>query len=270
MASRRINMGELDVSHLRRYWRLVDELERQLEQQQAAGQGLALTARKLDEAQPAGTRVYIGAYAQILGGFEHSHALQTLLLNDGAGPRVPWTLLRSIFEAGFWGTWLLEPGEGVERRRRGLRLEIRDMKQRDLFHESLSLADPKVRSTLAASGARSAKTYREEAQKLDMAWPRACQPINVVDEIPKLQQVRGLDTQFRGFVVAIWRLLSGMQHGYAYAILTNSDVTGRVEIPGGQQVTVSVNDNALHAAAVTSYSLLITAGQLYLERCRRV
>jgi hypothetical protein len=60
-----------------------------------------------------------------------------------------------------------------------------------------------------------------------------------------------------------------MQHGYAYAILTNSDVTGRVEIPGGQQVTVSVNDNALHAAAVTSYWLLITAAQLYLDRNRR-
>ena len=60
MASRRLNSGELDVGNLRRYWRLADEYERQMEQQQATRQGLRLTARKLDEAQPAGTRVYIG------------------------------------------------------------------------------------------------------------------------------------------------------------------------------------------------------------------
>jgi hypothetical protein len=197
VASRRIKIGELDVGNLRRYWQLIAEFERQLEQEQAAGQGLALTARKFDEAQPAGPRVYIGAYAQILGGIEHSDALQTLLLNDGAGPRVPWTLLRSIFEAGFWGTWLLEPAEGAERRRRGLRLEVRDMKQRAIFHESLTLADPEVRSTLAASNARPMKTYREEAEKLDMAWSLACQAPRAVDEIPKLQLVRGLDGESR-------------------------------------------------------------------------
>jgi hypothetical protein len=269
MAPGRINVGILDVRNLDRYWRLVDEFERQLEQQQEARPGLELTARKFDEAQPAGPRVYIGAYAQILGGSEHSHALRALLLHDGATPRVPWTLLRSVFEAGFWGTWLLEPGEGAERRRRGLRLEVRDMKQRALFRDSLSLADPKVRSSRAAGSARSTKTYHEEAQQLNMTWAITCQAPNIVDEIPKLGMVRGLDTESRGFVVAIWRLLSGMQHGYSYAIITNSDVTGRVEIPGGQQVTVSVNDNALHAAAVTSYWLLITAAQLYLERSRR-
>jgi len=99
--------------------------------------GPELTARKIDQAQPAGHRGYMLANAHIGSGLEHIATLRHLFVEYGVTPRVPWTLLRSVYEAGFWSTWILEPRDGAARRLRGLRAEVRGMRERREFYRVL-------------------------------------------------------------------------------------------------------------------------------------
>jgi hypothetical protein len=61
-------------------------------------------------------------------------------------------------------------------------------------------------------------TYRSEAAALGVPFDRVHQKINVTNELPQLNVVRG-EPDFAAFLEGTWRLLSGFEHGYSWALL---------------------------------------------------
>jgi len=224
-----------------------------------------LCPRMIDEPQPAGHRPWIGAGAQLASGWEHGEALWALITGDfGLTPRAPWSLLRSVFEAGFWTQWLLEPEDSLVRRRRGLRLEVLNHKQKHAWLGSYSL-DPEQEALVAADEKRVGDIYRAEASALGLTWAQASHTVVVVDELKKLRSVRSAGP-LGGVFVATWRSLSGFQHGYPYALIAHGDLGIEVPIPGGKNVSISINDDAFVGSLMASYGMMSDAAQLYVRR----
>jgi hypothetical protein len=261
-------MGELDLGEVPRQWDVIFRLADEVDQcEQSVDQGL--TARKFDQSHNGGHRGYILASGHIQSGLEHIEAMRSLLEHHGATPRAPWTLLRAVFESGFWATWLMEPTDGLVRRRRGLQLEVRGMVERTNFYDDFLRADPTERARVAAGHANHEKTYRAEATALGLEWGQAKNRIVLLDELKKLWLVRNLETELQGPTLAIWRSLSGMQHGYTYALLLHSDTDSEQPILGGQLARLTIKDSAFQALASSANLMLIEGMNLYLRRSRR-
>lgn len=261
--------GHLDLSGVIQQWDGLRKFERELLKPADQRTDLGLTARKFDEAQPAGHRVYIGAGSQISNGLEHIDALQTLLQHS-ATPRAPWTLLRSVYEAGFWACWLLEPNDGQTRRRRGLHAEVQSMKQRAAFYATFLRYKSEEPAKATRDHPRHEQTYRAECASLGLPWSLVSNKINVIDELDKLRYVQGLEKDIRAALQATWRSLSGMQHGHAYALMINSDMQpGVTKIAGGALGTITIKDEAFVAAVSAANMLLLESMKLYVLRCTR-
>lgn len=222
---------------------------------------LALTARKIDEAQPAGHRVYMAAHRHIDVGFDNLDALQSLLKHRGATPHAPWTLLRAVFEAGFWALWVLEPGDSRARRIRGLRSEVHDLRERESFYEEFAATvDPEVTAS-----------YQRDAKALGEPWGRIKDRIYVTGQLRSMAAIQGLGPEVPPrHIVGIWRGLSGLQHGLAYASLATSDTTRSVPIPGGEIAMLSINDEKFQAFGFGASWMLDQAARLYIRRSTRV
>lgn len=264
------DFGTLDLSSLIPQWQALEAAElRVTEWERRRDTGL-LTARKLDHGHPAGHRGYIAAYGYISSGMEHVGALQTLMATH-VTPRAPWTLLRSVFEAGFWAAWLLDPDDGPTRRRRGLQVEVQGMKQRKAFYDTALGHSSKDHAVATADHAGHFRTYRDEADKLGIKWEALNNRINVANELPKLRVVRLMEAPLQAAVAATWRSLSGMQHGYAYALVINSDghALGARDVQGGRMQTFTINDDAFLSSAAAANHLLRTGMDLFVERCSR-
>ena len=224
-----------------------------------------LTARFVDENQVAGTRVYFGAYAHIANAFEHHQALWALVSSDhGLTPHAPWTLMRSIFESGFWATWLLDPALSFHRRQRGLRLELVDRAEHDKWVRSLPLPEDQIKKATSESR-EPIKVYKNEAAQLHLNWKAASQRPSVVDELKKLSIYQRVGEAAPMFIAG-WRALSGLQHNMPYALQQVSDLDHRVPTIGGQTVTVSVKDDTFVFMGKLAYALLIEAAGLYIRR----
>lgn len=263
-------VGNLDLSVLGKQWAALDTFEQVIERTERQFEtSRLLTARKIDEGQVAGHRPYIAARAHLDGGMEHVHALQDLFEHVGASPRAPWTLLRSVFEAGFWATWILEPHDGELRRQRGLRVEARGLAERDNYYRALLINEPEALAVLEPEHAEQTRKLRDEASRLGLSWSKAKDRINVVFELERLETLR-TDPELRGPILGIWRSLSGMQHGYAYALMANSDMTDETPILGGARGTVSINDDAFIMAASGAHRLLLAGMTLLIERMTRL
>jgi len=91
----------------------------------------------------------------------------------------------------------------------------------------------------------------------------------VVQELDKLQAVRDLDPGTQGPTVGMWRSLSGMQHGHAYALVLNSIAHDEEEILGGRRQMVSISDNAFQTAAGAANLMVVNGMKLYIRRCTR-
>lgn len=222
----------------------------------------ALTSRRFDESQTAGHRSYFTAARYLGVAMDNHEALVALLTKHGAGFAAPYSLLRPMFEAGFFACWVLDPLDGLERRKRGLRCEINDERERTAFHEVLTaLPDVGnlVRDDLLERERTVGKKFRDEAAAIEMPWDVARQRVNVFQELPKLRYLAGQDVEVRTMVVAQWRLLSGMEHGLAYAMMRSSDVSKEVTIPGGQQVRLTINDDMFQNASKITIWLVIEA-----------
>jgi hypothetical protein len=125
--ARREHLGTIDWQNLPVYWQQVAELVARLEALwDRPRDPTALTARAFDEAQTAGTRTYIEAQRCLGVAIDNHEALLALLQADGATVWAPWSLIRPTVESSFLALWLLDPVSGLERRRRGLRLEVQD------------------------------------------------------------------------------------------------------------------------------------------------
>jgi hypothetical protein len=261
-------LGTFEASELFRQWDQLRQLEARREEV-VESTDLGFTARKFDEAKTAGHRPYILAGSHLSNGFEHIEVLRELFLKSGVTPRAPWTLLRSVFESGCWATWVLEPEDSLERRRRGLRGEVRSQIERDNFFNDFLRYQPQERDRIAADHREDEQVFRFEADELGLTWSQAKNKTNLVDELGKLKSVLNMDPDVRAATTAMWRSMSGMQHGHAYAVVLNSDVHNSVPVQGGALQTVTIKDNMFIAAAGSANTLMASAIELFIRRCTR-
>lgn len=258
-------LGEFDPSELFRQWDQIEMLYEKFEQVDRR-KDLGLTARKFDESKTAGHRGYIIAASHLGGGLEHINVIRHLFTEYGATPKAPWTLLRAVFEAGFWSTWLLEPDNGDERRRRGLQAEIRDNRERTAFYDSFLLHDPVARQERRADHDQDEQVYRREVADMGFTWQQMRERIQVVRELERLEVVKSMEPEVRDATVAFWRSLSGMQHGLAYAMVLSGEVHSTEEILGGARQLMTINDTMFIASAGAANTLLASGLDLYIRR----
>jgi hypothetical protein len=220
----------MQFGNLPDYWREVDAAFDRLQAQPSLSEHRLLTARAFDEAKPAGPRTYIEVERLLNVARANNHALVGLLTKHGATVWAPYSLLRPTFETSFDAL-----------------AEVRD-----LIHQQ------KHRDEIG-----SMRTYRAEAAALGIHWDRLGQKVNLVDEIPKPSAVQ--TGNLAPFIVATWRMLSGYEHGLAWASLRGFDSNRVAEVPGGVTIHMTINDDAFVMAGKTTYFLLLTACKL-LER----
>lgn len=270
VGSHSLPVGKLELGRFPETWHYLEELQRVAESlDKRYAKDVGLCARKIDEAQPAGRRVYASAWQQLGAGMEHLQTLRHVLVQLGATPRTPWVLVRAMFEAGFWATWLLEPDDGMARRRRGLRFEVRAAADRETWLDSLLKQQPNERDELRRHHETHERNFRSEAEALGLSWAQARQRINVTEELPKLTAVRRLGTELDGAALAQWRGLSGLSHGSAYTMAFMSDMSNERRTPGGAEATFTINDAAFEGAAQTANLLLIEGFGLLIRRMER-
>jgi hypothetical protein len=252
----------LDLGDLPRYWQLVTERYERVQHLPRRPPAQELTARVFDEAQPAGHRVYFAADRYLSVAMDNHLALLALLEHHGASHSAPWSLLRPAFECGFFACWVLDPDDGLQRRRRGLWCEVADEAERQRHMESLSTA-PETAKTVQAALARRRngpeKTYRSEAQSLGLEWGLIRRRPNVVDELPKLRFLAQESALIRATMVANWRMLSGYEHGLGWALMHGSDAKIHAKIPGGQEMELTIKDDAFVNSAKATMWLLLEA-----------
>ncbi|MER5335965.1 hypothetical protein [Micromonospora sp. NPDC002717] len=265
-----IPTGEtMDLGNLHLYWQLIEQEFQAIDGLPSLEGRHVLSARAFDQSQVAGPRTYIEV-ARYLGVARDNHqALLALLKHHGATLWAPWSLLRPTFETAFYAAWILDPDDGRERRARGLRCEVNDYYQQR-NHRAAFKAFPEAAKLIvereqwdAAHG--SLKTYREEAAALGRRWNEVQQKVNVVQELPKLTFVKD-QRESAPLFEAMWRLLSGYEHGLGWALMNGSKRKVEAEIPGGSTVNFTINDEAFVNAAKATYFLLLSACRLLRRR----
>lgn len=256
----------LDLGDLPRQWARLKTLYAAYDALPDNPSGPVLVDRYVDEQQTAGHRLYIGAAGHIDNAREHNDILRHLVNEVGPTPRVPWTVLRGVFESGFWACWLLEPRDGPERRKRGLRLEYLGHKQRQAFYKDYLRMHPDIRATVMQDLSENTETYKREAEDMGLSWALANQKIDVVGELERLEVVKSLDDGLEGQAPAVWRSLSGAQHGHAYALVHHSDLVEKAPVLGGRLGQVTVKDSALQTAWTMAHILHVTAVSLFVRR----
>jgi len=258
----------MNLDKLPQYWQVVANEFTRLENLPPLATGQLLSARAFDEAQPAGPRAYMGVTRYLEVARDNHHALMALLEHHGATLWAPWSLLRPIFETAFLAAWILDPEDGRERRARGLRCEVLDTYEQRR-HLAEFKAIPDVRDAIDANerkvDAGSMATYRTEAAALGRKFDTVRQRITVTTELPKLSFVAD-QAGFAAFLLATWRLLSGYEHGFGWALLKGSDATVSAHIPGGADMHLVINDEEFVNAAKSTYFLLLTACRLLARR----
>lgn len=258
----------MDLDNLDVYWQLIDQEFKAIDGLPSLEGHRLLSARAFDESQVAGHRPYIEAI-RYLGVARDNHlALLALLQHRGATLWAPWSLLRPSFETSFYAAWILDPEDGRERRTRGLRCEILDSFEMRRHRAALK-ALPQVRQLIEQDEQKfergSLKTYKEEAAKLGHPWDKIRQKVNVVDELPKLNFVKG-QRSFAPLLEATWRQLSGFEHGLGWALMSGSHFKVVGETPGGMSMEAVMKDDAFVMAAKSTYFLLLSACQLLRRR----
>lgn len=257
----------MDLDSLPHYWQGVDAAFARLEQLPDLAANRVLSARSFDESQPAGVRPYIEASRYLGVAMDNHRALVALLATHGATPWAPWSLMRPIFESSFLACWILDPEDGTTRRVRGLRCEVLDAYAKRTHTDSFKNI-PEVKDLIAASklesDAGAFKTYKDEAGQLNVNWDKMHQQINMIDEFRRVS-VLG-DGHMVAFAEYTWRLLSGFQHGRAFASVHGSDLRTVAEIPGGVNMELTIKDDVFVSAAKVSYFLLLTGCRLFEQR----
>jgi hypothetical protein len=264
-----IPTGEtMDLANLADYWRLIAQEFSRLESLPPLAPNRILSSRSFDEAQVAGPRTYMNTTRYLSVARDNHEALLALLKHYGATLWAPWSLLRPTFESAFLAAWILDPDDGRERRARGLRCEILDAYQQRRYRAAFKVL-PQARKLIEASEDHmergSLKTYRTEAAALGRTFDRLRQSIDVTAELHRLSFVRD-QSQIGPFLEATWRQLSGFEHGFGWALLSGTDRKVEVEIPGGVDAQLVINDESFVNAAKSTYFLLLFACRLFARR----
>ena len=261
--------GVLDLGDLPAYWTLLNREFQMLEDLPPLAEARLLSARAFDESRPAGHRTYMEAKRYLSVAKDNHQALLALLEHHGATLWAPWSLLRPVFEASFFASWILNPDTGLERRRRGLRCEVLDCYQQRAHRRAFKKL-PEARQLIEEAEREqeqgSLAVYRAEAAALGADFDRVIrQSVNIVDELPKLSFAKG-QPEFAAFLESTWRLLSGYEHGLGWAMLRGADRGQGTAIPGGMGMVLSINDEEFVLAAKVTYALLVNACRLFRAR----
>lgn len=227
----------------------------------------AITQRAIDEAQTAGYRLYTSAGSLIAAALDNLDALRVLLQQDGGGvgPWAPYNLVRGAFLPAVWAIWMLEPADSRERRIRGLRFAVVDEREWESFRSAFtSTANQAAHWT--SRHIEVSKTYRDEADDLGLQWSIARTPINLVQELPKLHTLRSVSGDSIAAVVGLWRGMSGIAHGYGYAVQALSDVQIKQKTSAGAAVTAFLNDERFSGTALLAGAVVVSAMSLYQVR----
>src|SRR5450759_3433442 len=209
MSPARISMGEMDFGRLANMRHVLDLSWANAERTMDLDVGHALTARRMDEAQVAGPRVYIGAHLHLL------NAMDKYLREFVAMPEF----------------------------------------------------SKRVGEEIARSQADVESVYLSEATALNLTYGQAKQPINVTEELPRLDATKAIGPESMAIVPACWRVLSGSQHGLPYALLHNSNIQVQAPVPGGQRVLASMKDEAFELYASVTLWLVWQACDRLTYRC---
>jgi hypothetical protein len=260
--------GVLNLGDLPEYWALLDHEFRTLDNLPSLAEARLLSARAFDESRTAGHRTYIEAKRYLSVANDNHEALLSLLKHRGATLWAPWSLLRPIFEASFFASWILDPDSGRDRRLRGLRCEVLDCFQQRA-HRAAFKKLPEMRQLIEDAERQldqgSLAVYRAEAAALGEPFDRVHQKINIVVELPKLSFAKA-QGDLVAFLEGTWRLLSGFEHGLGWAMLRGADRGAGTEIPGGMGMFLSIKDEEFVLAAKTTYALLVNACRLFKTR----
>jgi hypothetical protein len=260
----------MNLENLSDYVRQIGQEFNRLENLPPLAPNLALSARAFDEAQPAGPRTYMEADRYLAVARDNHEALLALLEHRGATLWAPWSLLRPTFEASFRAAWILDPEDGRQRRARGLRCEILGAYEQRRYRAAFkNVPHPELQELIRASEEQrdksSLSTYRAEAAALGWTFDKLNQKIDVIAELPKLSFVKAR-SDFGALLEAIWRQLSGFEHGLSWALLSGTDWKEEVAVPGGASLHLVIKDEAFVHAAKVTYFLLLSACQLFTRR----
>lgn len=231
------------------------------------------TPRQIDEAQPAGHRVYMQS-RELLDFAYELHRAFLAHIESVFRPRSPFILLRPVLESSLWVLWLLDSPESEIRRERALRYQIQDTKAEIAFLETLGKRSNGETAREAAEQRKTAtgKLYREDAERMGLKYADLkSKKINLTDEIPKMQRLldrHGKDTAH--LIVAAWRLLSGYQHGKSWSTYLGSERTFLQDTPGGKTFRIVASDDNISFATGMTALVFIEALYLYIERCENM
>lgn len=263
---------QTDLSEFVQLWDFLEQAHTDVERMPDHGTArTALAPRQIDRTRPAGNRIYIHANTLIGSAWEHHQAFRHLIHTDGFTPRAPFTLLRPVLECSLLALWLLDPDDSETRCRRALHMEVQDWRAEKAYTTELGKL-PHARGLREAAAAELngvSKVYREEADQLGVEYRDLNkQPINLTDEIPKIDALRAFtDDDFATHVVAEWRRLSGYTHGKVWSLYLGSDSPQAVEIPGGQRMYLVPSDTSIKAAITITGKVFLSAMVLYINRC---
>lgn len=264
----RERFGLVDLSRAANAWDTSEQLAERLDQADKFHQsnnGGASTPRLVDARQAAGQRPYICAMQAIGVALDHQRALRSLV-EIGISVHAPWTLLRPVYEAPVWALWMLEPVDSSTRRLRGLRREVLDHEESRKFENAFEVP-PEYRKQRRALYEASAASYEQDCDALGVTWEQVKrQPLNMIDEIKKLDAIKRQFDGNVGLAEGLWRALSGHVHGYSYAVQLSSVVERASDVPGGSSRTVTLNEGMFTNIALIATGLLNAAMLLYYER----
>lgn len=262
-----------DGSALLPIWARLDATEKAMDEADRwFKRSQVLSDRRLDGAHRAGRRAYIIANALIAKARESQLMLAQTMTTLGVNvfPHATPDIIRPAFEAAATALWILDGDTTEDRRMRGLRCAWKDHKESWNWAKELMLPIFMTDEQIAAQSAKHAlisKRYTDDARDLGLNWGKITNPMNFRDEVGKLSTVAS-EPELAAFLRAIWRRLSGVQHGLMYASLLGSDMHQAVPIPGGVEVVLFTNDNSLMTDCQASALMQLWAMSKYIERTR--
>ena len=266
----RTHLQDFDGSELLELWRHIECSRVELEacDTEYGRDTSVLSPRRFDETKVAGLRPYVHAVGLLAASWDHHWLLTQTLTTSGVTPHATWSLIRPAFEAAFHALWVLDPDGSFNRRRRGLQLELADAREQRLWAEAavatgFSNADESRRALDVLNSTY--QTLDREARLFNAAAKDMNRLANLVTDLPKLRSLAPMQAGIRAWLVAAWRQMSGMQHGHSYAMLAASQRSEVVEIPGGYQVLLSPNEEALQWHVKAAVTLHLRAVERYKE-----
>lgn len=260
-----------DGSSLLPMWRRLDALDKEMEAADAwYARTQELTDRRLDSSDRPGRRAYIDASSLIGKAREH----QLLLAQTFTTPRVNVfphatpNIIRPAFEAAARALWILDGETAQERRFRGLRIAWEDHNESRKWAEELMVPRLMPQDKIEAQHAKHAaitKRFHDDADALRINWDKVKAPMNLRDEVGKFT-VLETDPDLAVYLRAIWRRMSGVQHGMSYASLLGTEHHQQVQVPGGFETLLLTDDETLLTECRASALLQHWAIQKYIQR----